>query len=305
MSKKIQTVLIYGYGVMGQGVARTFARAGFDTIIRSSRAAELKDLPAGVRALAKLPETPPDLVLELVPEEIKTKQAVYLEVEAAYPGADVIIATGTSGLDLVELAKPLKHPERFIGLHYFMPADQALVVEVMAGPATPAALVDQCAEVLRHTGKEPVVLYKPIVGFLVNRLQHAILHEAYYLIEAGVASAADIDHAARRMLAPRMCINGLIAQKDLSGLSIHAGAQASIVPELFHNGVPNPMLQNMVKRGETGTAAGKGFYTWDGCDTEAVRKQASVQLAKLTEFLDSDVFKPAPRTQPKPRDPRQ
>ena len=255
--------------------------------------------------MAKLPETPPDLVLELVPEEIKTKQAVYLEVEAAYPGADVIIATGTSGLDLVELAKPLKHPERFIGLHYFMPADQALVVEVMAGPSTPAALVDQCAEVLRRTGKEPVVLYKPIVGFLVNRLQHAILHEAYYLIEAGVASAADIDHAARRMLAPRMCINGLIAQKDLSGLSIHAGAQASIVPELFHNGVPNPMLQNMVKRGETGTAAGKGFYTWDGCDTEAVRKQASVQLSKLTEFLDSDVFKPAPRTQPKPRDPRQ
>jgi 3-hydroxybutyryl-CoA dehydrogenase len=305
MTKKIQTVLIYGYGVMGQGVARTFAKAGFDTIIRSSRAAELKDLPAGVRAVAKLPETPPDLVLELVPEEIKTKQAVYLEVEAAYPGADVIIATGTSGLDLVELAKPLKHPERFIGLHYFMPADQALVVEVMAGPSTPAALVDQCAGVLRRTGKEPVVLYKPIVGFLVNRLQHAILHEAYYLIEAGVASAADIDHAARRMLAPRMCINGLIAQKDLSGLSIHAGAQASIVPELFHNGVPNPMLQNMVKRGETGTAAGKGFYTWDGCDTEAVRKQASVQLAKLTEFLDSDVFKLAPRTQPKPRDPRQ
>jgi len=289
MTKKIQTVLIYGYGVMGQGVARTFAKAGFDTIIRSSRAAELKDLPAGVRAVAKLPETPPDLVLEL----------------AAYPGADVIIATGTSGLDLVELAKPLKHPERFVGLHYFMPADQALVVEVMAGPSTPAALVDLCTEVLRHTGKEPVVLYKPIVGFLVNRLQHAILHEAYYLIEAGVASAADIDHAARRMLAPRMCINGLIAQKDLSGLSIHAGAQASIVPELFHNGVPNPMLQDMVKRGETGTAVGKGFYSWDGCDTEAVRKQASVQLAKLTEFLDSDVFKPAPRTQPKPRDPRQ
>jgi 3-hydroxybutyryl-CoA dehydrogenase len=179
------------------------------------------------------------------------------------------------------------------------------VVEVMAGPQTPAALVDAAAEVLRRTGKEPVVLYKPIVGFLVNRLQHAILHEAYYLIEAGVASAADIDHAARRMLAPRMCVNGLIQQKDISGLGIHAGAQASIVPELFHNGIPNPMLQDMVKRGETGTAAGKGFYDWAGCDTEAARKQSSVQLAKLTEFLDSEVFKPAPGTQPKPRDPRQ
>lgn len=304
MSKAIKTVLIYGYGVMGAGVARTFAKAGFDTIIRSSRAAELKDLPPGVRAVTTLPDTPPDLVLELVPEEVKTKQAVYLEVEAKYPGAGVIIATGTSGLDLVELAKPLKHPERFVGLHYFMPADQALVVEVMAGPSTPPELVDLCTEVMRRTGKEPVVLYKPIVGFLVNRLQHAILHEAYYLIEKGVASAADIDHAARRMLAPRMCINGLIAQKDLSGLSIHAGAQASIVPELFHNNVANPMLQAMVKRGETGTAAGKGFYDWDGCDTAAVRKQASVQLAKLTEFLDSETMLPGPKTQPKTRDPR-
>ncbi|MBS1217025.1 MAG: 3-hydroxybutyryl-CoA dehydrogenase [Proteobacteria bacterium] len=304
MTKNIQSILIYGYGVMGRGVARTFAAHGFDTMVRSSRAATLTDLPDGVRAVDRLPAVPPDLVLELVPEDVKTKQAVYLEVEAAYPGADVIIATGTSGLDLVELAKPLKHPERFLGLHYFMPADQALVVEVMAGPQTPAALVDIAAEALRRSGKEPVVLYKPIVGFLVNRLQHAILHEAYYLIEAGVASAADIDHAARRMLAPRMCINGLIQQKDLSGLTIHAGAQASIVPELFHNGIPNPMLQSMVKRGETGTAAGTGFYDWKGCDTEAVRQQASQQLAKLTEFLDSDVFVPAPRTQPKPRDPR-
>jgi 3-hydroxybutyryl-CoA dehydrogenase len=302
--KKIQTVLIYGYGVMGKGVARTFAAAGFDTIVRSSRAAELKDLPAGVRAVDQLPDAPPDLVLELVPEQVPTKQKVYLEVEAKYPGADVIIATGTSGLDLVELAKPLKYPERFVGLHYFMPADQTLVVEVMAGPSTPPALVDLAAEALRKTGKEPVVLYKPIVGFLVNRLQHAILHEAYYLIEQGVASAADIDHAARRMLAPRMCLNGLIQQKDISGLTIHADAQASIVPQLVHNNVANPMLQTMVKAGETGLAAGKGFYDWSGCDTDAVRKQASVQLARLTEFLDSGAATPAAGTQPKARDPR-
>ncbi len=106
------------------------------------------------------------------------------------------------------------------------------------------------------------------------------------------------------MLAPRMCISGLIQQKDISGLGIHAGAQASIVPELFHNHVPNPLLQAMVKAGETGAAAGKGFYDWSGCDVEAARKQSSSQLAKLTEFLDSGALAPAPRTQPKPRDPR-
>ncbi len=305
MSTTIQTVLIYGYGVMGRGVAKTFAEAGFTTLVKSRRAEDLRDLPDKVIAAGRLPEKAPDLVIEFVPEDAKAKQAVYAELEAAYPEDLPLIATGTSGLDLVELSRRMKRRERFLGVHYFMPADVAPVVEVMAGLSISREDVDRVADALRRTGKEPVVLYKPIVGFLVNRLQHAILHEAYYLIEAGVASAEDIDHAARRMLAPRMCLNGLIQQKDISGLKIHADAQESIVPKLFHNAVPNPMLQTMVALGRTGLSAGKGFYDWSGCDVEAVRRQASSQLAKLLEFLKSGIGAPAPRTQPKrlPRSP--
>ena len=299
MSRPIQTVLIYGYGVMGRGVAKTFGDAGFTTVVKSSRAGELDRLPANVTAADRLPETAPDLVIEFVPEDTRVKQAVYAELEEAYAGSTPLIASGTSGLDLVELARRMKRPERFLGIHYFMPADTAPVVEVMAGLATPREEVDRVAAALRRTGKEPLVLYKPIVGFLVNRLQHAILHEAYYLIEAGVASAEDIDHAARRLLAPRMCLNGLIQQKDISGLKIHADAQESIVPKLFHNAVPNPMLQTMVALGRTGLSAGRGFYDWSGCDVEAVRRQASSQLARLLEFLKSGIGAPAPGTQPK------
>jgi len=303
MTTPIQTVLIYGYGVMGGGVAGTFAGAGFPTLVKSSRAGELSGLPPGAKAVERLPAEAPQLILEFVPEDVRAKQAVYAEIEAAYSGVapdkSPLIASGTSGLDLVELARGLKRPERFLGVHYFMPADAAPIVEVMAGLSTPRAEVDRVADALRRTGKEPVVLYKPIVGFLVNRLQHAILHEAYYLIEAGVASVEDIDRAARRMLAPRMCLNGLIQQKDIGGLKIHAEAQASIVPKLFHNAVPNPMLQTMVALGRTGLSAGKGFYDWSGCDLEAVRSQASSQLARLLEFLKSGLGAPAPRTQPK------
>jgi 3-hydroxybutyryl-CoA dehydrogenase len=302
MSDPIQTVLIYGYGVMGRGVAKTFADSGFTVTVKSSRAGKLAGLPSGANAVERLPKESPDLVIEFVPEDARVKQAVYAEVEAAYSdGARApLIASGTSGLDLVELARGMKRPERFLGVHYFMPADTAPVVEVMAGLATVRGDVDRVADALRRTGKEPVVLYKPIVGFLVNRLQHAILHEAYYLIEAGVASAEQIDHAARRMLAPRMCLNGLIQQKDVSGLKIHADAQESIVPKLFHNATPNPMLQTMVALGRTGLSAGKGFYDWSGCDVEAVRRQASSQLAKLLEFLETGIGAPAPGTQPKP-----
>jgi len=187
MNQPIRSILIYGYGVMGQGVARTFAEAGFTTIVKSSRAAELT-LPANIRAATTLPAEAPDLAIEFVAEDVATKQKVIAELEAAWPGANTLIATGSSGLDLIELAHGMKHPERFIGLHYFMPADTTPVVEVMAGLDAPPEAVDRAAEALRKSGKEPVLLYKPIVGFLINRLQHAILHEAYYLIEAGVAS---------------------------------------------------------------------------------------------------------------------
>src|SRR5215470_1089612 len=300
MGTSIRTVLIYGYGVMGRGVAKTFADAGFTTLVKSSRAEKLAGLPGKVSATERLPEKAPDLVIEFVPEDPKVKQAVYAELEAAYAEDTPLIASGTSGLDLVELSRRMKRRERFLGVHYFMPAEVAPVVEVMAGLATPREEVDRVADALRRTGKEPVVLYKPIVGFLINRLQHAILHEAYYLIEAGVATPEDIDHAARRMLAPRMCLNGLIQQKDISGLRIHADAQESIVPKLFHNAVPNPMLQTMVALGRTGLSAGKGFYDWTGCDVDGVRRQASSQLAKLLDFLKNGIGAPAPRTQPKP-----
>jgi 3-hydroxybutyryl-CoA dehydrogenase len=284
-TQAIGSVLICGYGVMGQGVATTFAAAGFRTFILSRRAGSLANLPSGVRAVSRLEQLGydvPDLAIEFAPEDVDAKQAVYRQLEEAFPESDLVIATGTSGFDLARLASSLVRPE-----HYFMPADSSPVVEVMSGPQTPAALVDRVADAVEATGKDAVRLYKPTIGYLVNRLQHAILHEAYYLIEAGVASAADIDHAARRLLAPRMCLNGLIQQKDISGLKPHADAQLSIIPALFHNHTPNPMLQAMVARGQTGLTAGKGFYDWTGIEPEQERARVSRALKALLAFLDT------------------
>jgi 3-hydroxybutyryl-CoA dehydrogenase len=289
-TQPIGTVLICGYGVMSQGVATTFAAAGFRTAILSRRADSLLNLPPcawAVSRLEQLGNDVPDLAIEFVPEDIDAKQAVYRQLEEAFPESGLVIATGTSGFDLVRLASALVRPERFVGMHYFMPADSSPVVEVMSGPQTPAALVDLVADAVEATGKDAVRLYKPTIGYLVNRLQHAILHEAYYLIGAGIASAADIDRAARRLLAPRMCLNGLILQKDISGLKSHADAQLSIVPALFHNGTPSPMLQAMVARGQTGLNAGKGFYDWTGADPERERMRVSRAMTVLLAFLDT------------------
>src|SRR5207247_8156873 len=97
MSAPIQTVLIYGYGVMGRGVAKTFADAGFTTLVKSSRAGKLEGLPAKTSAVEQLPKEAPDLVIEFVPEEGPVKQAVYAALEAAYPGNAPLIATGPAG----------------------------------------------------------------------------------------------------------------------------------------------------------------------------------------------------------------
>ncbi|MCZ6453738.1 MAG: 3-hydroxyacyl-CoA dehydrogenase NAD-binding domain-containing protein [Alphaproteobacteria bacterium] len=304
MTAAINKILIYGYGVMGQAVSGTFAEAGFDVHVVSSRANALagsadpvtfhENLPTGA------PDLVPDLVIEFVPENYEDKQAVYREIEAAYGGA-TLIASGTSGLDLVKLADGLAHAERFLGVHYFMPAESTAVVEVMAGPSCPREDVDAVSDAMKRTGKETVVLYSPVVGFLINRLQHIILHECYYLMQNGVAGPDDIDMSARLMLGPRMCLNGLVQQKDISGLKIHADAQRSIVPELYPVDTPNPMIQDMVSRGEGGLGDGKGFYDWSGMDVGEIRARAGRRLRKLTEFLRAEAAEEADAPEPRPR----
>lgn len=281
----MRNVLIYGCGVMGRAVAGTFWRAGMNVSVKVRNSSRMADLDHGIALVDTLPETAPDLIIEFVSEELSLKKQIFGEIESKYPDHNVILGTGTSGLSMEALSEDLKHPERFLGIHYFMPAETSSVVEVMAGPRTRRELVDEVAEIILETGKKPIRLYKPVRGFLLNRLQHAMLHEAYYLVENDVATVKDIDEGAKCLLGPRMCISGLIRQKDISGLKIHAEAQRSIIPDLYHNNIPNPLLQDMVTRGETGLDAGRGFYDWSGSDIEEIRQEVSAQLQKLSDDL--------------------
>jgi 3-hydroxybutyryl-CoA dehydrogenase len=300
-SAPINRVLVVGAGVMGTGIARSFAGAGFETWLMSRRAAALADLPAGVRATAEPPGEAPDLVIESIPEEMELKRALFRRLEEIYPPA-TLIATNTSGLDLVALFAGMAHPGRFLAAHYFQPAEVFPMVEVVAGERTDPAALDRVAAAMRRTGKRPIVMRKPIVGFLINRLQHAILHEAYWMVSQGACSVEDVDDVARQMLGPRMCVTGLILQKDIGGLTIHAKAQQGIVPNLAHDRTPNADVQAMVAGGATGLAAGKGFYDWGNCDARAVREQATGRLNALLAFLKTLMAGDRPATRPAARD---
>jgi 3-hydroxybutyryl-CoA dehydrogenase len=300
MERPIEHVLVAGYGVMGRGIAKSFADAGFRTVVWSRRAKSLSDLPKGVAAVDKLPKEMPDLVIETVEEQIARKREVYQAIEQAYPPS-VIVGTNTSGLGLDELAAEFKAPERFGGIHYFQPADVFPMVEVIAGPSMRREAVDRVADAIRRTGKEPIVQMRAVPGFLINRLQHAILHEAYHLISSGVCTPHEVDLVAKWMLGPRMCVTGLIEQKDISGLTIHAKAQQAIVPHLAHDHTPSPWVQQMIAGGDLGLKTGRGFYDWANCDAKAVSSQAAQRVEAVLAFLKQMQAGTAPATTPQPR----
>lgn len=277
-------VLVVGSGVMGRGIAKGFAAAGIRSAIFSRSAAKVTGVDARVAVLDKLPQDAPLLVIESVPEEKELKFACYAAIESAYAGVPVL-ASNTSGIDLEALAQPLKYPERFIGMHYFMPADVNTIVEVAPVRATDPAAVDTAVRLLEAAGRSVVRLKRALPGLLINRLQHAILHEAYFLIDEGVASAEEIDRCAREMLAPRMCITGLIEQKDISGLDTHALAQQALVPVLHHGDQPRRALQDLYAAGHLGIKTGRGFYDWSGKDPDRVKSEAGRKLAELLEYL--------------------
>ena len=118
-------------------------------------------------------------------------------------------------------------------------------------------------------------------GFLINRLQHALLHEAYYLIEQGVTDAATIDLVAKKLLGPRMSVTGVIEQKDISGLDTHTLAQAAIVPHLHHGAEPPRIVQDLQAAGHLGVKTGRGFYDWTGRDVDTFKRKAADKLARI------------------------
>ncbi len=299
MRGPIESVVVVGYGLMGTGIVRSFARAGFRVAVVSRRAEALDDLPEGVAASPGMPAGVPDLLVETVVEDPAVKRAVYRAAEATYP-PETVIASNTSGLPLQTLAEGLAYPERFVGVHWFHPADVFPMVEVVAGPSAPPATVDRVAEALTRTGKEPIVLYKPVVGYVINRLQHCLLNEAYHMIAAGIAPADTIDRVARRLLGPRLCVTGLVEQKDVGGLTIHARAHASIVPALFQTGAASPILEQMVARGDVGLDAGRGFYDWSGLDADTVRAETAGRLRAVLDALAA--LGPGPRPRCRRRD---
>ena len=284
MKNDIGTVLIAGYGLMGRGIALSFARGGHAATVLSRDPSKAADIPEGVSVVGELPAEAPDLIIESVPEDLCLKLAFFDRIEEAY-GDGPVLASNTSGLSLQDMADPRRDPANFLGIHYFQPAEAFPMVEVIRCAKTGEAAFARVKAALKRNGQDTIEVKTPVNGFVINRLQHALLHEAFYLVQEGICTARDVDNFCQFMFGPRMCATGLLEQKDIIGLNTTAASQSGIVPTLFHNNTVSRMLLDLAARGDLGAKTGKGLYDWTGRDAEALKTRAADKLRRILAIV--------------------
>ena len=156
-----------------------------------------------------------ELVIEAVPEDMPLKIGIFEHLERiARP--DAVLAT-SSGHLASEVSAKLKTKHRVLATHFWYPPQLLPLVEVCGPEADPAVIDWTCAR-LRDVGKEPVVIDREIAGFIGNRIQFAILREAWSLWAAGVATAEAIDAVVKNSIGRRLAITGPIESADIGGL---------------------------------------------------------------------------------------
>jgi len=221
------------------------------------------DQAANVRARVSASVGLPDgesfaLIFEAVGEQLDHKRAVLAGAEPSL-AADGVLATTTSSLPLAELASALTAPERFAGWHFFHPADLMSLVEIVPGQRTDPAVLALLQAWSEQLGRRPIVLRRDVPGFVANRLQYALLREAYALVEAGVCALRDVDVAVTAGLGARWAALGPFETMDLAGLEVHAAVAAALFPLLSGSAEPPAELVRLRANGAGGARAGRGL----------------------------------------------
>ncbi|MET4158326.1 3-hydroxyacyl-CoA dehydrogenase family protein [Agromyces sp. PvR057] len=198
------------------------------------------------------------LVVEAVPEQLELKVDALTRVEAVLAD-DAALASNTSSISIDELATLLERPDRFLGMHFFNPVPASTLVEVVRGRATEATLVDASREWVRAIGKTAIVV-ADAPGFASSRLGVALGLEAIRMLEAGVATAADIDQA---MTLGYKHPVGPLRLTDLVGLDVRLGIAEYLAATLGDRFEPPALMRRMVAEGKLGRKTGEGFYVWD------------------------------------------
>jgi 3-hydroxybutyryl-CoA dehydrogenase len=282
---EIRTVAVVGAGTMGHGIAQAAAQAGCAVRLADAVSGAAQQALGRIRtnldgaiergklsqagrdavleriSVALTPELAAqgaDLVIEAVPEQLELKQELFRALERAAPKT-AILATNTSSLSVGAIAAAVASPARVIGMHFFNPVHIMKLVEIVVHESTGEPAREGALQLTHAMGKEPIVV-KDSPGFASSRLGIALGLEAMRMLEAGVASAEDIDKA---MVLGYNHPMGPLRLTDLVGLDVRL-AIARYLFETLDSPVfrPPAILERMVAEGRLGKKSGRGFYSW-------------------------------------------
>ena len=303
MPQSERHALVVGGGTMGVGIIAMFLAHGWKTDVVSRSAGTRDGLPeacgralaamgkpadtSGLATFATLPEaawSTIDIVVETVSEDLALKQKLFAEMEAlARPGA--AITSNSSSFPISEIAKGLTTQNRMMGLHFFMPAHLIPLVEVVRSVHTDTKQAERVGAIMSSLGKRPVQVKKDVIGFLGNRIQGALMREALWLIEQGVASPEDVDATVRLSFGFRYAAAGPIVQKEHSGWDTTCAVAKIIWPDLSNAKGPPPILQRNVDEGRIGFKTKRGFFEWNDESIAKERARYERALRKCLEIF--------------------
>jgi 3-hydroxybutyryl-CoA dehydrogenase len=281
---EIQTIAIIGAGTMGRGIAYASALGGYATVLEDVSDSMLakavawirESLDEGVRrgklessardaALARITTSQvvdeairdAELIIEAVPEELEMKLELFIIFDKfAKPNA--IFASNTSSLSISDFSDIVLYRDRCIGMHFFNPVPKMKLVEIIRTPHTSDETVAACVAVAKRMGKETVVVNEA-PGFITSRINALIGNEAFAMLEAGVASATDIDKAVKLGLNHPM---GPFEMIDLVGLDVRLKILEYLHSTLGEKYKPSPLLRQYVQQGRLGRKSGRGVHDY-------------------------------------------
>jgi 3-hydroxyacyl-CoA dehydrogenase len=289
---------VIGAGTMGPGMAAVLARAGSQVRLHDISAEVLDRAQAACQlasqALGRLeaPSQPGGsvtfeasqskalegaaLVLETVPEDLALKQRVTAEMEN-HLSADAIIATNTSGIPVSSIASALKHPERFVGMHWSNPPHLVPMIEVVPGEHTAAATTAAIATIIKDFGYHAIT-ENEVPGFVENRILYAILRECLSLVERGIVSEQDLDTCVKWGIGYKLAVIGPMRLLDLAGLDIYSSVASYLNPDLSAStGVPE-MITERTRAGQLGMKTLGGIYSY-------TKEQVAERRAEIADGL--------------------
>lgn len=311
---EMKHIVVAGAGLMGVSLAQIFAKEGFVVSIYNRSEAgiekgknllnlnqrvaveeneisveeshELKKRIAFTISMAIFSEA--DFVIEAIVENLEAKKEFW-EQASEMVREDVVLATNTSGLSITEIGKAVKNPGRFAGMHWVNPPHLVPLVEVIKGDETAPGTLEIIEKTAETLGKKPVRVKKDAPGFVLNRLQYALLREALYIVENGIADCEDVDNVMKYGLGMRYACIGPFETVDLGGLDTFFKVSSYLFKELSVEQEVPLLLRKLYEAGAYGTKTGKGFYQYTEQEVREVIEKRDRDFTKLGKLLFKDL----------------